>query len=459
MTIIRIRGIYTSALTKFLVSKGYMVNQMSDAMRERFPNQETHDAPNVDIKHSRDLNGISLVGDRESLNKIAKDFEESFTDIFILKSNIDLYGIYKGRVIKTNNESIVNLGQDVGILPELTKDEDVLVQVLEMNDKPILTMRITFSGEYCVIIPEDDVKISRKIHDENERRRLFDIGNKAKQKNFGILWRTSSEYVEEKILLGEAEKLSSNAEYVMEKFAQLEEPGIIKAGKSHMNIIFGGPAKKKLDNLRSSIAPTLSLHHMLKSSGRDVSFAVDVVEKIKVECDVPTIDQIFHSVFRQIKGPKIGDDIVLEHVKPAARPIYIEGGKVKKYAPPYIKLKRYFLPRGYYEGLNIKKENGDYALTEMEEGQWHFKYVYYDKNNNIKGEYYNICTPIEIFPTKIRYVDLEAAVIKYPDGVSKILNEDVVYKRVEEGIFSKKIAEIVMNEAVTLKNLDESEIL
>ncbi|MHC1599136.1 MAG: DUF402 domain-containing protein, partial [Candidatus Methanofastidiosia archaeon] len=101
----------------------------------------------------------------------------------------------------------------------------------------------------------------------------------------------------------------------------------------------------------------------------------------------------------------------------------------------------------------------DYALTEMEEGQWHFKHVYYDKNNNIKGEYYNICTPIEIFPTKIRYVDLEAAVIKYPDGVSKILNEDIVYKRVEEGIFSKKIAEIVMNEAVTLKNLDESEIL
>ncbi|MFA7628800.1 MAG: ribonuclease E/G, partial [Candidatus Dojkabacteria bacterium] len=155
MTSIRIRGIYTTALTKFFIDRGYAINQMSETMRDRFAESETQDIPTVDIKHTKDLQGISLVGDREALEDIAKDMQDEFVDVFSLRSTIDLYGIYKGSIIKANNETIVNLGTDIGILPEPTVEDEVLVQVLEMNDKPILTTRITFSGEYAVIIPED----------------------------------------------------------------------------------------------------------------------------------------------------------------------------------------------------------------------------------------------------------------------------------------------------------------
>jgi Ribonuclease G/E len=459
MTSIRIRGIYTTALTKFFIDRGYMINQMSDTMRERFPDSETHDVPNVDIKHTRDLQGISLVGDREALEQIATDLTSAYVDVFTLRSTIDLYGIYKGSIIKTNNETIVNLGTDIGILPEPTDEEEVLVQVLEMNDKPLLTTRITFSGEYSVIIPEDDIKISRKIRDDAERERLVTIGRKVKPQAFGVLWRTSSEYVDEDVLVAEARELSKNAEFVMEKYDQLDGPGLIKEGKSHMKILFGSQSKHRLDEVRNTIVPTMRQHHMLKSAGRDISFAVDVVEKIKAERDIRDIDGLFHAIFRQVKGPKIGDDITLEHVKPSSHTVFIEGAKVKRYAPPYIKLKRYMAPRGYYDGLDVRKDPGDYCITEMEEGAWHFKHTYFDRNNEEKGAYFNICTPIEIFPTKIRYIDLEVDVVRFPDGESHIIDEELLEKRVEEGIFPEKIASIAMREADMIKNSYESEVL
>jgi len=447
MTSIRIRGIYTTALTKFFIERGHLINQMSDLIRDRFSMSETYDVPRVDIKHTKDLQGISIVGDKSSLEEIEESIRSEFLDVFFLKSNIDLYGIYKGSVIKTNNETIVNLGKDIGILPEYSDEDTVLVQVLEMNNKPILTTRITFSGKYCVIIPEDDIKISRKIRDESERSRLMRIGRDVKPNNFGVLWRTSSENVDEDVLTKEAVELSKNASYVMDKFIELEGPGLIKPGKSHMKILFGSETKKKLDKIRSDVSPTIENHHMMKSAGRDISFSVDMIEKIKGMRDIKDIDSLFMDIFRQIKGPKIGDEIALEHIKPSSHPIVIEGCKIKNYNPPYIKIRRNFSTRGTFDGLEVRKDPGDYAITEMEEGKWHFIHSYYDRNNYLKGEYINICTPIEIFPNKIRYVDLEVDVVRYPNGNMKMIDQEHLNKRVKDGTFTEKLAKRALKEA------------
>ena len=257
----------------------------------------------------------------------------------------------------------------------------------------------------------------------------------------------------------EAAALSENANLVMEKFSTLDGPGLVKGGKSHMKILFGSTTKERLDDIRNTVVPTIARHHMLKSSGRDISFAVDVIEKIKGERDIKDIDALFHSVFRQVKGPKIGDEVTLEHIKPASHTLYLEGAKVKKYTPPYIKLKRYFTPRGYYDGLNVKKESGDYGITDIEEGVWHFRHSYYDRNNNLKGEYFNICTPVEIFPNRIRYIDLEIDVIRHIYGEMEILDEDLLDKRVAEGIFPQKIADRAKQEAHFIIDHYRDEIL
>jgi len=457
MTSIRIRGIYTTALTKFFIDKGHYINQMSDLMRDRFPDQETYDVPKVDIKHTKDLQGISMVGDKESLSEIEDNIKKDFLDVFFQKSDIDLYGIYKGSVIKTNNETIVNLGKDIGILPEYSDEDIVLVQVLEMNNKPILTTRITFSGKYCVIIPEDDIKISRKIRDESERSRLMRIGRDVKPNNFGVLWRTSAENVDEEILTNETLELSKNASYVRDRFNELEGPGLIKHGKSHMKMMFGNDTKRRLDRIRADVAPTIDNHHMMKSAGRDISFSVDVIEKIKDRRDIEDIDNLFMDIFRQIKGPKVGDELVLEHIKPSSHTILIENCKVRNYNPPYIKIKRIFTSRGTYDGLDVRRDPGDYAITEMEEGKWHFTHSYYDRNNYSKGDYINICTPIEIFPNKIRYIDLEVDVVRYPNGDIRMIDQDLLNKRVKEGVFTEELAEKALREAEDVIKLYRSD--
>ena len=68
-----------------------------------------------------------------------------------------------------------------------------------------------------------------------------------------------------------------------------------------------------------------------------------------------------------------------------------------------IALRREIKPGGTYDGLDVEKEAGDYAITLFQEGAWSSRTSYYGSGGRLKGEYWNINTPIEIYPEKIHY--------------------------------------------------------
>lgn len=74
---------------------------------------------------------------------------------------------------------------------------EILVQILKepiSNKGPRLSCELSLAGRYVVITPFNDfVSVSRKIHSNDERKRLQKIVESIKPKNFGVIVRTVAE--------------------------------------------------------------------------------------------------------------------------------------------------------------------------------------------------------------------------------------------------------------------------
>jgi len=103
-----------------------------------------------------------------------------------------------------------------------------------------------------------------------------------------------------------------------------------------------------------------------------------------------------------------------------------------------ILLKRSF-SQGRYDGLDLPIEGGDYGLTEAREGSWHVKNAYFSKEGKLKGEYYNVNTPVELYPFGARYIDLEIDVVRRAGERAFIVDREKVELLEKEGKISQRL--------------------
>ncbi|WP_297515612.1 DUF402 domain-containing protein, partial [Thermococcus sp.] len=351
----------------------------------------------------------------------------------------------------------VDLGSAIGTLPKnelprANEGDEVLVQVKKHNLLPHLSTTLTIPGDYAVLIPKPigaqrHVKISRKIRDNQERERLRILGLSIDLGEWGILWRTAAAYKDWNTLRDEIVRLSKLADR-LEKADTYFAPSLIIEGRNIYEVEFGGGAKKKLDEIRNKVIPTVEGHHQLKAKDPELGFAVEIAEGIlaKVPGQRMKVNQGFWEALIENKGPRRGWLFSLDHVKPDGQRIRIGPGEVLEVShnPLKVTIKRHLKPGKFYDGLDLPIEFGDYAITEIEAGKWWFVHRYYDKNGNLKGEYYNINTPVEIYPDGARYVDLEVDIVKWPDGTKEIIDKEKLAEHYEEGIISEKLYKAVL---------------
>jgi len=453
---VRIRGIYSTALTKVLLEEGFKISQPSQRIVERFNIEKIYDEFDVDIQDKRDSHGIVLVGTR--VEEVKKVFEEKFLDVFFRRIPYQLYGVYKGMVVKRDDRYVyVDIGSAIGTLlieelPDAVEGDEVLVQVKKKNLLPHLSVLVTIPGDYAVLIPkpigtQKHVKISRKIRDQNERERLRILGLSVDLGDWGVLWRTAAAYKDWNLLKDELIKLSKIAKRLKD-IDKYSAPAQIVEGRDVYEVEFGGVTKSKLDDIRNTVVPTIGGHHKFKAYDPELGFAVEIAEGIlsKMPSQRKKVSDGFLEALINHKGPKTGWIFRFEHVKPDGQVIRIGPGEILEISlnPIKLKVKRHLKPGKFYDGLDIPIENGDYAITEIEEGKWWFKHSYYDKEGNLKGEYYNICTPVEVYPDKARYIDLEVDIVKWPDGNKEIIDKEELKVHYEDGLISEKLYKAIL---------------
>jgi len=337
----KVRGIYTTALTRLLLDNGFRIVQPSAPIKERFKLSNTYDGinqPDIEISDRFDRQGVNVIGDTVTAEKF----------ILILFDTLD----------------------------------DVIVRRRLSIFSPI---GIDYEENYQMNLAEIMGKTLREIESSIQQRKI------------------------------------------------------------RINVEFPSLSKRKLDEIRSRVVPTLSGHHYYKACGGKIAYMVEMAEKLLDRgCPYEEVERLFkETIWREY--PYEGAKINIEHVKVNGRIYSLGEARIIKFdeQTKQIKLLRVFSTPGVYDGLGVRKEPGDYAITSMKIGEWSFRTSYFSKNGEYKGTYVNINTPIEVYPTKVRYIDLEVDICMWPNGRIRKIDDEKLDDIVRRGYISGKLRQII----------------
>lgn len=212
-------------------------------------------------------------------------------------------------------------------------------------------------------------------------------------------------------------------------------------------------AKSSLDEVRQRVIPTLWHHHRLRLIDSDY------VDAVEME-DLAAHPEMRKTLSRNLEKGLIWDTyqegkaIGIDHVKLNGQAIALSKGEIIATNPEEkrLTLKRIGFKGGTeYDGLSLPQKKGDYAITKAKEGDWFYSHTYYRRNGQLIGTYYNINTLVEFYPDKIRYVDLEIDVVKWPNGKAKIIDEEKLNRQFESGYLSEGLKAKAKKTALALK--------
>jgi Ribonuclease G/E len=447
----KVRGIYSTALTKLLLDNGFEIVQPSAAIRKRFNIEENQSPPDLQINDSYDLQGVRVLGSQEAVTAFQSVLHSAFADVLTRKWQVHVDGIYKGNVLNSNDETFyVELCNGVvGELPRGDVSADAKQVIVQVERKrigskhPVLTTKLNIVGKYAILTKTCKVGVSFKIRDLSKRAELYALGKKFASVDWGIIWRETSAHQPTEVLENEIETLRAKAEALDESAQKAVAPSLLVEGLCFMSVEFPAISKSQLDKLRASLVPTVDGHHFYKSCGGKVSVALEMAEKLLEKGHgLKDVKELFEKQIAT-EFPEVGSIVDVFHVKPSGRVLHIGQAVIENLSGNQIKYSRTIRTNGFYDGLGVVKEAGDTAVSETEIGAWWISTQYYSQNGALKGTYINVNTPVEVYPKAIRYVDLEVDICIYPDGTVKVLDVDKLEKALEKGVISKSIFENV----------------
>ncbi len=222
----------------------------------------------------------------------------------------------------------------------------------------------------------------------------------------------------------------------------LEEEGMVRA-----TLEFPGATKAILDDIRSQVVPTLARHHRLR--------IIDPVALEKAERELARHPQRRASLERGLFEDVIivpshkASPFSLEHVSAKGKAVRPRSGILVGGHGQRLVVRR-GLSKGRYDGLDLPIEEGDYAMSELEEGAWFLRHSYYSRDGRLKGEYYNINSPLEIYPQRARYLDLEVDVVCRAGEAPLLVDEERLLLLVKDGLVGSALAKKAMEVAADL---------
>ena len=214
-------------------------------------------------------------------------------------------------------------------------------------------------------------------------------------------------------------------------------------GEGASEIEFPFSAKTALDELRNRVLPTVPQHHHLRVIASDY---VSLLEEKTLSGHPEKRESVGRSMEKSLIWDtlQVGKEIKIEHVKLDGPVIFLSEGVIleKDFDRKRLVLKRSrFKGRTKYDGLGIEKREGDYAISEIQGGLWYYQHTYFRSDGTLIGRYVNINTPVEFYPDRIRYVDLEIDVVQMPDKQVFVTDEEDLEQRFKTGFLSKELLE------------------
>jgi hypothetical protein len=455
---VRIRGIYATALTRVLDG----VVQASPPIRERFDRQFPVEPADAAVVTTDDRQGVGVVGESDRVEQAVSRLRDVGRDTLAWPATLPRGAVYAGEVTDTlGSGAIVDVGDGEGFLPyskttrRIEEGDYLRVQVEEASppwsdSRPVLDTTLRVQGELATLVRG---KTSTASGPE-----LADLVPTDPPDGWGIEWGPASDDADLDALDAALSAATERASALDGAFADAPDPADAAPhcyweGTATWWVWFGRESRFVLDGKRREVAETMAGHHRVKAAASEASAAVDFVEAVcGGHATDGDLDLPFEAVTDQF-GPREGDFVRLEHGKPDGRCLVLGRGEVTtRQADGSVTVRREMSPGGTYDALGVDRQAGDVAITKFVEGRWWYPTVYRGEDGTTRGTYVNVCTPAEVFPDAVRYVDLHVDVVKHADGTVERVDDDELDEAVEAGYLPDPLAEKARDVASAVEN-------
>jgi len=464
---VRIRGIYTTALTKLALDAGWTVVDASAPIERRFDADFEAGGHDVAIETTADRQGVGVAGAPAAVETLTSRLADIGIDTCWWADPTPVGAVFDGQVTDTTGRgAIVDLGSTEGYLPfgtvenHIDTGDTVRVQVREStppwgDSRRQLGGGIRVSTDLVTLLPEDGSP-TVDSHDDAAARELLGMAELLEidaPEGWRIQWQHAATEASMDELRAALETATTQAETVAEELAgdtggdaggaeRDAAPQEVFSQRAGTWCWFGRESRFALDGIRREVTDTMAGHHRIKAGSDGASAAVDFVESLCSADDIGDADAEFpFGVVADNFGPAVGDEIDINHGKPDGRLFSLGSGTVTERDADSITLVRELSGGGRYDGLDVPRSDGDTATTTFQEGRWWYPTVYRDREDDLIGTYVNVCTPLECFPDGVRYIDLHVDVLKYPDGTVERVDDDELDGAVDAGEISEELAE------------------
>ncbi|QAU13302.1 DUF402 domain-containing protein [Halorubrum sp. BOL3-1] len=497
MVRVRVRGIYSTALTARLLDAGHEVVDASPPIRRRFDAAFGADPPDVRIETSANRQGVGASGDSDAVDAVREILTDSGRDALAWPDPTPPGAVLDGEVTETlGGGAVVRLrtgegdeatgapaGTPEGYLPygdvdaRVETGDSVRVQVRESaapwtDRRPELSGELRVGGDLVALEPGSGTRVdARSDEAARELSGMLDLLDLEPPAGWRAVWRPPA-------VDADTESLTAGLDAAVDAAGNLREAAAgsgsvgddetdgeglgllddrsrlrdapIAAPDAGVWVWFGRESRFGLDDARRTATATMPGHHRVKAGSADASAGVDLAEAL---CDPAPDAEFPFAVVSDAFGPREGDALRIDHGKPDGRLIALGEGTVTEVdADGGVTVEREMTGGGTYDGLGVDREAGDVAETSLKEGRWWYPTTYRGRDGTVRGTYVNVCTPVEVFPDAARYVDLHVDVVKRPDGTVERVDDDVLAESVAAGYTPEPLAEKARSVASALEN-------
>jgi hypothetical protein len=468
---VRIRGIYATALTSLFEE----VVQASPPIRERFDGDRAFPTAPAEatVRTTDDRQGVAVSGDPDRVAAVTDRLRGVAVDALAWDADLPLGGVYAGEVTEElRSGAVVDCGDGAGFLPyseterRIEAGDRLRVQVAEpappwADDRPLLETTVRVPGHLVDLVRGGAGPTSGPGTAGPE---LADLVPTDPPEGWVPDWGRDSDDADLDALddaLARGREAAAAVDDALGEGPPVEEgPHRYWAGFDTAFVWFGRESRFALDDVRREVTGTMPGHHRIKAGARDASAAVDFVEAVCPragrgedgdgdgggDSDFP-----FGVVARQF-GPRAGDTVRLDHGKPDGRRLVLGEAEVVERDGDTVRVRREMSPGGTYDALGVERRAGDVAVTKLTEGKWWYPTVYRSADGDRRGTYVNVCTPVEVFPDAVRYVDLHVDVGEHADGTVERVDDDELDAAVAAGEVPESLAERARRVADAVEN-------
>ncbi|MEE9443747.1 MAG: Rne/Rng family ribonuclease [candidate division Zixibacteria bacterium] len=170
---------------------------------------------------------------------------------------------------------IVRKTRFAGIETVVKEDQEILVQVIKepiSTKGPRVSSEISIAGRYVVLVPDDQgVRVSKKIFDWGEKKRLRSIVRELRPEGFGFIIRTEAEGRSESDFKSDIKRLLKYWQQLKKRADRLEPPALLH---QEMSMITGIIRDLYSDEVDALVVDNRTVYREVLSFVREIAPAL-----------------------------------------------------------------------------------------------------------------------------------------------------------------------------------------